>query len=237
MKAKVSIIIPTFNEEKYLPKLLRSIDKQSCQPEEVIIVDAFSTDKTRQIAKKFGHKVLDGGLPAKARNIGAEHAKQPLLLFLDSDVILPKSFLEETIAEMEERELDIASCYISPMSTQKIDKVLHDFVNYYFKITKRFHPHIPGFCIFVKRRMHETIGGFDESVILAEDYDYVSRIKKVGKFSYLNSYKIPVSIRRLSEEGRLNVALKYLALELHLIFLGQVRKQIFTYKFGQHFKQ
>ena len=81
-----------------------------------------------------------------------------------------------------------------------------------------------------------TINGFDETLILAEDHDYVRRAQKRGKFAYLESYKIPVSVRRLAEEGRVNVALKYVAVELHLLFLGKVRKSFITYKFGEHFK-
>ncbi len=236
MKLSLSVIIPTFNEEKYLPHLLSSIQHQTVQPKELIVVDAFSEDNTREIAKKYGCKIVDGGLPSKARNIGASNATQPIMLFLDSDVILPPSFLEVTMGEFLERRLDIASCYISPISTEKIDYVLHGAVNYYFKLTKKFHPHIPGFCIFVKKTLHDKIDGFDETVILAEDHDYVRRAKKEGRFSYLNSYKIPVSVRRLSEEGRLHIALKYLAMELHLIFMGKIKKDIFHYKFGHHFK-
>ena len=92
----LSIIIPTFNEEKFLPKLLNSIKKQTLQPSEIIIADAFSQDSTRKIAKAFGVKVIDGGLPPVARNNGAKVATQEVLLFLDSDVVLPASFLEET---------------------------------------------------------------------------------------------------------------------------------------------
>lgn len=234
MKLPISIIIPTFNEERYLKKLLASIQKQTMQPSEVIVSDAFSTDKTRAVAKAFGCKLVDGGLPAKGRNNGAKIASSELLLFLDADVVLPPSFLEETVTEMVQKKLDMASCFVHPISSLRIDKIIHNVVNYYFRITKEFHPHIPGFCIFVKKKTHDRIHGFDESIILAEDHDYVRRARKVCKFSYLSSYKIPVSVRRLSEEGRLKIALKYVAIELHLIFLGQIRRDIFRYKFGHH---
>ncbi len=236
MKLSVSIVIPTFNEEKYLPNLLKSIQRQTIQPREIIVSDAFSEDKTRQIAKSFGCKVVDGGLPAKARNNGARAATQPILLFLDADVVLPPKFLEETVNEFTQRNLDIASCFIKPISTHKIDHIIHGVVNQYFNMTKSFNPHIPGFCIFVKKSIHQKIHGFDETIRLAEDHDYVNRAEKIGKFAYLQSYKIPVSIRRLSEEGRLTVALKYLAIELHLLFLGQIRRNIIHYKFGSHLR-
>jgi glycosyltransferase involved in cell wall biosynthesis len=234
MKLSVSIIIPTFNEEKYLPKLLKSIQSQTYQPKEVIVADAFSTDKTREIAEKFGCKIVDGGLPAKARNNGAKQAKQPILVFLDADVLLPPNFLKNTITEMIDKDLDIASCYARPLSKLKIDKFLHSVANYYMKITSKLNPHIPGFCIFIKKDIHDRIHGFDETLLLGEDHDYVKRAKKFGVFSYLEAYKIPVSIRRLSKEGRLLFALKYIGIELHLIFIGKIKKNIFAYKLNGH---
>lgn len=232
----LSIIIPTFNEERFLPKLLNSIKNQTVHPKEIIIADAFSVDKTRKVAKAFGCKVVDGGLPGRARNNGATVATQPILLFLDADVILPSAYLEQTTAEMSQRGLDITSCFLSPRSPLKLDRVLHQFGNNYMKLTQKFHPHMPGSCIFVKKAIHQKISGFDESLILAEDHDYVKRAKKAGKFAYLKSYKIPVSVRRFSEDGRIKVALKYIAIELHLIFLGKIKKNIFDYRFGKHYK-
>lgn len=234
MKLPLSIIIPTFNEGLYLPQLLKSIKNQTVQPTEIIIADAFSTDNTREIARAFKVKLVNGGLPAISRNLGAKIATQPLLLFLDADVVIPASFLEKTVAEMTEKNLDIASCFVRPRSSLKIDRFLHRFANQYMRITQKFHPHVPGFCIFVKNETHRTVNGFDQSLVLAEDQDYVKRAKKVGKFAYLKSYKIPVSVRRLTRDGRLRIALTYAAIELHLIFMGKIRKNIFGYKFG-HF--
>mgnify|MGYP001559397115 CR=1 FL=1 len=237
MKLPVSIIIPAFNEEYYLPKLLKSIKQQSRLPSEIIVSDAFSIDQTRKVARTFGAKVVDGGICSVARNNGAKIAKEKILLFLDADLILPSSFLEQTFGEMVKRKLDIASCYLTPRSHLKLDRILHQFANQYMKITQKFYPHIPGSCIFVKKEIHKRIGGFDESLILAEDHDYVKRAKKLGQFSYLKSYKVPVSVRRLSEEGRMKLALKFIAIELHLIFLGKIKKNIFKYNFGNHYKQ
>lgn len=236
MKLPISIIIPTFNEESYLPKLLTSVKNQSMQPNEIIVADTFSVDNTTAIAKKFGCRIVEGGLPAKARNIGAGEATGKILLFLDADVVLPVRFLEKTYYEMSQKKLDITSCFVTPRSNLQLDRLLHQFANQYMRFTQKFHPHIPGFCIFVKREIHQKINGFDEALILAEDHDYVKRAKKVAKFGYLKSYKIPVSVRRLSEEGRIRLALKYIAIELHLIFLGKIKRNIFKYQFGNHSK-
>jgi glycosyltransferase involved in cell wall biosynthesis len=79
--SKISIIIPTKNEETCLPKLLDSIKSQDFPDYEIIIADANSTDKTREIAKSYGCIVVDGGLPAVGRNRGAEVANGEILLF------------------------------------------------------------------------------------------------------------------------------------------------------------
>lgn len=235
MNLPVSIIIPTLNEEKYLPNLLRSIQKQTLSPSEIIVADNHSKDQTRQIARQFGCQVIDGGLPPRARNNGAKVATQPILLFLDADVVLSSNdFLEKTVKEMVDKKLAITSCFTIPLSKSNIDKLMLMFVNFQFNLTKRFYPQINGFCIFVRKKIHQKIDGFDENLLLGEDYDYVKRAKKFGKFDYLRCCKITVSIRRLSEEGRIKMALKYTAIVLYIFIFGKIKKNIFNYKFGGH---
>lgn len=236
MPGGVSIIISTFNEEEYLPNLLKSLQNQTVTPKEIIVSDAFSTDQTRTIAKLFSCKIVDGGQPPKARNEGAKVALGDMLLFLDADVILPKNFLERSLSEVQRKKLDIASCYVTPLSHLKVDHMLHSLVNYYLKFTVKFSPHISGSCIFVKKRLHKKIHGFNEALVFAEDHDYVKRAKKIGKFAYLKSYKIPISVRRLSEEGRLKIVLKYVAIEIHLFLLGNITNNVVAYDYGKHYK-
>lgn len=228
----LSIIIPTFNEEKFLPHLLKSLKEQTFKDFEIIVADNNSGDATRKIALKSGAKIVVGGLPAKGRNNGAKITQGEWLLFLDADVILPPDFLEKAMLELTKNDFAVASCYIQPISKKKIDEFLHQAVNQYFKFTKRKFPHAPGFCIFSKKEIHQKIGGFNEEVKLAEDHDYVLRASKLGKFEFLQSIKIPVSVRRLDRDGRLNISLKYIAVEGYLIFIGPVCSDIFNYKFG-----
>lgn len=231
MNPTISIIIPTYNEEKYLPALLESIKKQTLKPFEVIVVDANSEDLTRTAARKyqFTRVIKKKGGPAVQRNFGAHVAKGELLVFLDADVVLPKTFLEDSIAEMTRKRLKIASCLVRPLSSRKRDKVMHELVNYYLTATKSFFLHAPGCCIFVYRNRHESIKGFDEKLFLAEDHDYVQRASRKSKFSYLRSHKIPVSTRRLEREGRWTITWKYVFSEFHLFFLGKIRRPLFLY--------
>jgi glycosyltransferase involved in cell wall biosynthesis len=229
----VSIIVPTYNEEKYLPYLLRSIRAQAFSDYEIIVADNHSKDATRAIAAEHGARVVDGGLVAQGRNRGAAAAKGDVFLFLDADVVLPDPwFLQTTIAEFQKRGLGSATCKIKPLSDKTVDKVFHALYNQFMALTASISPHAGGFCIFVRRDVHEAVGGFDEEIRLSEDHDYVRRAAKVAKFGVLKSYRIPVSVRRFERDGRLNIAIKYLLCEFHMRTIGPVKSDVFKYSFG-----
>lgn len=229
----VSIVIPTKNEEEHLPRLLESIKAQTVQPHEIIVADAHSTDRTREIAKSYGATVIDGGMPSVGRNLGAKHATGELILFLDADVELrDHTFLEKSVKEFNQRCLGLATCDVFPLSDAYLDHFLHKAYNKYVRAWGSLFPHAPGFCMLVKRESHNKLGGFDESIVFCEDHDYARRFKRVGRFGFLKSTKIPVSIRRLDRDGRMNIAIKYLLAELHLAFVGPIRSNKFNYTFG-----
>ncbi len=229
----LSIVIPTKNEEAFLPILLESIQKQTQQPDAIIVADAKSTDKTREIAKKFGAKVVDGDMPGPGRNLGAAVATTDLLLFLDADVsLLEEDFIQKALREFEERGLDIATADVFLPEGGSYDKMTHEFYNKYARAWGSLYPHAPGFCIFVTKKLHDAIGGFDPSVVFCEDHEYANRASRVGRFGFLNSVKIAVTTRRQERDGRLNMAIKYMLAEMHLFFLGPVRHDKFKYGFG-----
>lgn len=229
----LTIVIPTKNEEAYLPRLLESIQGQTLQPYEIIVADAHSTDRTREIARAHGAKVVEGGMISLGRNAGARVAQTDYMLFLDADVELrDPNFLEKAIGEMIERKLDLATCDVFPLSDQYIDHFLHKAYNTYARAWGSLYPHAPGFCMLVRRNLHEKIGGFDEEVTFCEDHDYARRATNHGRFGFLTSTKIPVSIRRLDRDGRMKIAIKYMLAELHLAFLGPIRHNRFRYTFG-----
>ena len=234
----ISIIIPTYNEAKYLPLLLQSIKSQSFKDYEIIVADNNSTDSTVEIAKTYGAQITSGGLPGAGRNAGAKIAKGDLLLFLDADVILKnKYYLTDCYAEFLDRDVDVATCCISPMSLLKKDIIWHEFYNAIIIAMEKFSPYAPGFCIFAKKSVHNLISGFDEDIILGEDSDYVKRANKISSFKVLRSQKIPVSVRRLDKDGRLNVIIKYGLAGLYMIVVGNIKSDIFNYTFGNYDKK
>jgi glycosyltransferase involved in cell wall biosynthesis len=231
----ISIIIPTLNEEEFLPKLLKSIKKQKFKDYEIIVADAGSTDRTREIARRFGVRIVEGGLPAKGRNEGVKFAKGDLFLFLDADVILPENFLEKAVREFERRNLYVASIQLDPQTSKRIIKFFFNrFYNYPVKKLERFLPY-GAMGYLIKKELHQKIKGFDEKIKLCEDHDYVRRAAKLGKFGVLKGVKISISLRRFYKDGWLKVILKYTSAELHYHFLGPIKSDIFHYKFA-HYK-
>lgn len=198
----LSIIIPTYNEENYLPILLDSIKKQSFVDYEIIVADANSTDNTRQIAENYGCKVVDGGMPAVGRNNGAKAAKGKYFLFLDSDLKLTDDYLRDMLYEFRMERLGIGITQMTPLSQKTQDKVLHELANLFMITVENIKPHGAGcYGIISKRSLHEECGGFDENLTFGEDTDYIERLAKKERFKVLRKPKIGVSTRRLEEEG------------------------------------
>ncbi|MEE1134359.1 MAG: MJ1255/VC2487 family glycosyltransferase [Methanobrevibacter sp.] len=198
----LSIIIPTYNEEEYLPILLDSIKSQSFDDYEIIVADANSTDKTREVAESYGCTVVDGGLPAVGRNNGAKIAKGEYLLFLDSDLELTEDYLRNALYEFRMERLGIAITQMTPMSNKIEDKIFHDFANYFMISVEKIKPHGAGcYGIIARKELHDRCNGFDEDLTFGEDTDYIERLAKIEPFKVLRNAKIGVSTRRLEEEG------------------------------------
>ncbi|MFA7628957.1 MAG: teichoic acid biosynthesis protein, partial [Candidatus Dojkabacteria bacterium] len=91
-----------------------------------------------------------------------------------------------------------------------------------------------GVGIIVKKLEHEKIGGFDESIYIGEDYDYVRRISKKGKYRMIKGTKLFFSVRRLDKEGVAIVLWKWLKGGIYFIIKGPIRKKIVKYDFGDY---
>ena len=229
----ISVVIPTKNESFFLPELLASLKKQKILMQ-IIVADAFSTDGTVKIARRFGAKVVDGGMPSVGRNNGAKTAKGDILVFLDADVILPDGFLKKNIDEFKRRNLDFATTFVKPRSERLDDRWIHKLWNIVYLILARFSPFGCGFHIIVKKDIWDKTR-FDASVVLGEDFDFTTRASKAGaRFGVLRSVPILVSVRRLDKEGRLGFILKVIGAYIHTILKGPVRTDLFKYELGNH---
>jgi glycosyltransferase involved in cell wall biosynthesis len=197
-----------------------------------VVADAGSTDDTRAIAEARGAIVVDGGKPAAGRNAGAKVATGELLLFLDADDVLDDDFIAGAVDEFRDRKLAVATSFIEPIERDPKNVFATEVVNLYLDVMQYVAPHAPGFCILVSRQVHEAIGGFDETVVLAEDHDYVQRAAEHGKFRMLWMVRVATSMRRIEKEGLVRLAFKYLYCELYVVTGRPIREVPFDYEFA-----
>ena len=233
----ISIIIPTLNEEKYLPLLLDSIRKQDLKEEyELIVADAGSTDNTAVISKRYGCRITRGGLPAQGRNEGAKISRGGTLIFLDADVILPDKFLTKILNEFYGKKYGVASCQLLPIGTDWVPKIIpppwflyNIAYNWPASFLQEVFPYGSG-LILVKKEIHEAIFGFNEDIKLSEDHDYVRRASKFGQFKFFKA-KLPSFIRRYEKQGILTTNFKYLISNFFDAFGIKTKINRLDYKF------
>lgn len=228
----VSVIIPVLNEEKYLASLLDSLQKQTYKNLEIIVADAGSTDRTAEVAQEHGAVVVEGGKPAAGRNNGAYAANGEFLFFFDADVLLSENFIEKILTEFHEKYFELATTNFVPDSDLNLDKLIFRLANRIMEISQFVHPLAPGFSILCTRRIFYRVGGFDESLHLAEDHDFVSKGAKWARFGIIRKTPLRVSMRRFEKEGRLNLVRKYIFSELYRMYKGKIDDDTFEYTFG-----
>lgn len=228
----LSIVIPTKNEEKYLPTLLGSIKRQSFADYEVIVADNGSHDRTPEIAREFGARLVPGGLPGPGRNRGAAVASGEIILFLDADTeLLDPDFLKDSLAEFARRQLSMG-VPIAVTEGNFLDRLFFRYWNYFVASSQYVKPLAGGWCIFVRRALHRKLGGFNEKLMLGEDSDYAQRGVKLGKFRFMLDTKVQVSSRRLKKEGYLKVALQDIGHGFYLLTHGKMdEKNLVKYEF------
>lgn len=228
----LSIIVPTYNEADFLPRLLASIESQGVTDREVVVADNRSSDRTRAIARSFGARVVEGGTPAVGRNRGAAAARGEYLMFLDADVVLPEGFLERILRRFDEEFVDICVPWLRPIDSSKaIYRTIYQFSNTYCKLMEALQPQGLGVCILVTRRLHERIGGFAESKRVSEDFDYIGRAARVGRFRVFPSVHVYHSVRRYVAEGVGPLVQRQLASGIVYLLTGKAA-EVSDYQFG-----
>ncbi len=234
----LSIIIPTLNEEKNLARLLPMIAKGGYDDYEIIIADNGSKDKTVEIARSFGCIITKGGLPARGRNTGAGAAKGDILFFIDADVkFSPKNFIKKAVDYFIKNDLTVASFPIFPDENNIYmnPATLNICYNYPQRLLKKVFP-MGAMGIMVKKEAFEKVGGFDESITLAEDVYFVQQAQKLGKFDIIKDVKIYMPLRRYKRDGYFRTGFKYLACGLSMGVLGKPERKV-KYDFGHYDKK
>lgn len=180
---RISIIIPTRNEAKNLPRLFASLAKQSFTDFEIILVDNFSADDTLKIASKFTDKFFQKGPERTAqRNFGIGKAAGGYILFLDADMELQPDVLNQCYQLIESNK-NMAGVLIDELS------VGNSFLTKIKALEKEIYSgraEIEAARFFRKKDLIK-IGGYDENLISGEDWDLSQRMKKLGSFAKISA--------------------------------------------------
>ncbi len=238
-----SVIIPTLNEEKFLPKLLNNLEKQTDKDFEVIIVDTLSKDKTEQVAKSFIKLPLrffsrQAPNVAAQRNFGAEVAVGQYLIFLDADTTVNPSFIKRLKAVIKKEKGLIFIPRVDPKEKHQFPEMqlVYPLINLLVEISQNFgKPLSAGGNMIWEKHFFKLVGGFDEKLDITEDHDIIRKAHRWGvKVKMIHSVKINFSLRRMKREGRLRLFYKILISHLHLAFNERLTKKMFTYEMGGH---
>lgn len=212
----MAIVIPTLNEEKYIGGLLESIYRQTIQPKEIAVVDAFSKDKTEEEVGKWYKKLpqlkfyqIPKNTISRQRNLGVKKTKSSRILFLDADTaLIDNDTLEKYIQEAEEKKADLAVACNYPLSKHWKDKAYFQAANLSTRVGKFVWPMAVGINLYCKRPVFVRLGGFDEKIRVGEDIEMVQRFARAGVlYEILEHPKIHTSVRRLRKEGRIRFVL------------------------------
>lgn len=188
---KITIVVPSKNEESYIKNLLDSLRKQQVSGTKIIIADC-STDNTRQVIKDnqffLNIEIIEGGPVAVARNLGARLATTPYILFIDADVIFFDPYvIRDALDELESNNLDLITANIKCYDDDSRAAIGFWIFNKVNHVLKFFAPFAVGAFMLTRRDRFEEYGGFPERFSTSEDY-FLSRMYHPKKFKIINHY-------------------------------------------------
>lgn len=194
---KISIIIPAYNEEKFIKRAIDSIKRQTFSDYEIIIVAAGCTDKTAEIARRYVIKVFEIKQrgTALSKNLGAKHAKGNILVFFDADSIMSKNLLKDINQAIQKGYVGgVCRTYgDNDRLKTRIYWWLGHLYNYIYLL--------PRALIFCKKSTFKKVGGYDERLQIAEDSTLLRKLMKKGKVKYIISSSIKTSMRGHEKKG------------------------------------
>lgn len=193
---KLSIIIPTLQEEATIGNLLGYLRKSASPDSEVIIADGGSTDATQSIAVQLGTKVVACQRRGRGfqMNRGAEAATGDVLYFLHADTLPPTDF-EESIKQAVTHGWG-CGCFRLKFDSEHWFLKLNAWFTRLDVNALRFGDQ----SLFVRRDVFEQTGGFDESMLLLEDQEIIGRLRCVAPFKILRQY-VTTSARKYKQVG------------------------------------
>jgi glycosyltransferase involved in cell wall biosynthesis len=208
-KPSISVIIPAFDEDRYLPATLQAVENsalllrsQDGVNTEVIVVDNNSADLTAKVARSLGaHVVAESERNiARVRNCGAATAQGMILVFLDADTHIPAGLLQRI------HQVFAIPGYVGGAVDTEYRPKKRSIRVYLrlWQILGRAAGMAQGATQFCLRDTFAAIGGYDESLFMGEDVDFYARMRRHarhvgGKVRFIDELKVMPSCRRFDQ--------------------------------------
>jgi len=222
MVHRISVVIPTFNEEDNITPCLTSLCNQTIPRSdyELIVVDGGSKDKTRELAEKLADTVIiqTSKRVGGARNDGAKLADAKILATTDADCIIPPEWLETVLAAFEKDD-KIVQLYgtVTPLEPGLKFKFYLWLANQFSRLG--YYTHTLYYTLgcntaFVKEE-YDSIGGY-KCIDAGDDLEIAQRMRKIGKVKFNPKMTVKFSMRRYVKFG----TLKSLYIWLYIVLKG-----------------
>lgn len=199
---KISVIIPAYNEEKYLPETLVHLGMATTLlsgPSEIVVVDNNSKDEMKRIAESFGAKVfqeLERNI-GKVRNTGAENSAGDVLVFLDADTLVPETLLARITTAMEDEK-----CFGGAVAVE-YEGIKRRLVRIYllgWKFWGTFFNMKQGAAQFCRKAVFDELRGYDATVFVGEDVEFYWRLSRFAKKN--RGYLLFIEDQKVTTSGR-----------------------------------
>jgi glycosyltransferase involved in cell wall biosynthesis len=187
-KPTVSVIVPVYKGGDNFRQCLLSLTAADPAPEEIIVVADGDTDGSWRLAEQFGTRVLKipgPGGPARARNLGAHHARGDLLFFVDADVTVPRDTVNQ-IAVLFQKERDLTALFGSyddePFEKNFLSQYKNLFHHYIHQTANTDASTFWGACGAIRRDIFLALDGYDENYKKPsiEDIELGYRLRRAG---------------------------------------------------------
>jgi succinoglycan biosynthesis protein ExoA len=203
----VSVVIPCRNEEAYIGRVLKHLEDQEFQGAfEVVIVDAASTDGTIKVVEEFKNnsrlriRIISNPkiiIPV-GMNLGIKNALGEIIIRMDGHAVPEKKYIKLAVETLMEMRYDVVGgiCISRPADSSLIAKAVSIGISNLFgvgdsrfrlarnKLKAQLVDTVPFGCF--RKQLWETLGGYDETLLINEDYDFNYRVRKMGGTVFLN---------------------------------------------------
>jgi glycosyltransferase involved in cell wall biosynthesis len=182
---KISIVVPAFNEEKLITSCLRSIREAAVAFDdlpvevEVVVCDNNSTDRTAELARAEGAKVIfePHNQIARARNTGAGAATGDWLIFVDADSHPTRELFADVLRAIQSGDCLAGGSTVRLDGRYPVAKLITEGWNLLSRVRKW----AAGSFIFCERKAFQQVGGFNEELFASEEIDLSIRLNKLAR--------------------------------------------------------